>query len=121
MNRKFPLRRIIWLASFFLLVAVVTLTVTHRAGAKSDKPRHNKIAPDLQESLNKRKKDTDSINVIIQLDAPMSGELNGFLNRNGVHLKANFRNLDSMLVTMPSDSLEELVRFEEVAYVTPDR
>ena len=91
MNRTFPRRRIIWLASFFLLVSVVTFTVTNRAGAKSDNHRHNKIALDLQELVNKLKSDRrESINVIIQLDGPMSGELNGFLNRNGIHLKANF-------------------------------
>src|ERR1051325_1466784 len=122
MNRTSPFRRMLWLASFFLLVSVVTVTVTNRAGAKSDKPQHNKIAPDLQESLSRHKSDRrDSINVIIQLDAPMSGDLNGFLNRNGVHLKQNFRHLDSLLVELPGGSLDELANFDEVAYVTPDR
>src|SRR6185503_19535727 len=122
MNPTSPFRRILWLASFFLLVSVVTLTVTNRAGAKSDRHRHNKIAPDLQESVSKHKSDRhDSVNVIIQLDAPMSGELNGFLNRNGVHLKQNFRHLDSLLVELPGGSVDELATFDEVAYLTPDR
>src|SRR6185295_4262174 len=122
MNRTFPHRRLIWLSGFLLLVSVVAFTVTNRASAKSDNHRHNKIAPDLQESVSKHKSDRrESINVIIQLDAPMSGELNGFLNRNGVHLKQNFRHLDSLLVEMPGGSLDELANFDEVAYVTPDR
>src|ERR1041385_4649626 len=122
MNRTSPFRRILWLASFFLLVSVVTLTVTNRAGAKSDRHRHNKIAPDLQESVNKHKFDRrESIDVIIQLDGPISGELNGFLNRNGVHLKQNFRHLDSLLVELPGGSLDELAKFDEIAYVTPER
>src|SRR5215470_8884352 len=122
MKRTSPFRRILWLASFFWLVSVVTLTVTNRTGAKSDQRQHNKIAPDLEKSLDDRKRDSrDFINVIVQLDSPMSGELNGFLNRNGVHLKANFKHLGSLLVELPGSSLDELTKFEEVVYVTPDR
>jgi subtilisin family serine protease len=127
MKRTFPRKKLFWLASLSLLICCLGgILLDDRASANSansgsGNSSDSKLASDLRDSLSKRKSGDELVSVIVQLNGPMSSDLNAFLNSNGVHLKANFKNLSSMFVELPVNVVDKLVEFEEVAYVTPDR
>src|SRR5687768_6399911 len=59
--------------------------------------------------------------VILQLNGKPSGQLNALLNRNGVHVRAAFRNFNAQVVELPESLVGELAAFPEVNYVSVDR
>lgn len=88
----------------------------------------NKISFDLREKIDSRnderkhrKGEDESVNVILQIEGKVTGQLNALLNRNGVHVNAFFRNLNTFTVTLPVNAVEELAAFSEVRYVSADR
>src|ERR687885_2659549 len=74
-----------------------------------------KVSPDL------RGDGANLVRVILQLDGKPSGKLNALLNRNGVHVRASFNNLNAHAVELPQNVVDELASFPEVAYVSADR
>src|SRR5919199_5983879 len=74
-----------------------------------------KVSPDL------RGDGANLVRVILQLDGKPSGKLNALLNRNGVHVRASFNNLNAHVVELPGNVVDELADFSEVAFVSPDR
>src|SRR5215213_5013575 len=63
----------------------------------------------------------DLVQVILQLNARPTGRLNALLQRNGIHVKDEFKELNSLLVELPVSVLDELAAFDEVEFVSPDR
>src|SRR5580765_4670870 len=79
-----------------------------------------KVSSDLTAKARGPRKD-DTVSVIMQLRAPMSGQLSALLNRNGAHIRATFRNLQAHAVDLPAKIVDEVAAFDEVAYVSLDR
>src|ERR1051325_6779858 len=91
-----------------------------RASAQSANKPAAKISSDLTAKARGRKSD-DIVKVIVQLRAPMSGQLNALLNRNGAHVRATFRNLAAHAVDLPASIIDDVAAFDEVAYVSLNR
>src|SRR2546423_1896637 len=121
-----PARPLIILSLVFSLCCGIVISdnrfVERRAEASPGKNSGpatggNKVSPDLR----RKSASTDPVRVILQLNDKPSGQLNALLNRNGVHVRAAFRNFNSFLVELPTNVVEELASFHEVAFVSPDR
>ncbi|HYY57031.1 MAG TPA: S8 family serine peptidase, partial [Pyrinomonadaceae bacterium] len=115
------------IASFLLFAYAAGLaplrSLDMAARAEKDDKRQggrgkDKTSSDLRERS--RKRDGDRVEVILQHEGKISGQLNAFLNRNGVHVRQEFRNFDSVLVELPAGSLEELASFSEVQFISPN-
>src|SRR5919199_2043328 len=118
-NPPTPARLIAVLSLVFSLSGSIVIAdnnvLVRRAEAKtSGNAKGKKVSPDL-------KKDGSLVRVILQLDGKPSGRLNALLNRNGVHLRASFKNLNAHVVELPGNVVDELANFSEVAFVSPDR
>src|SRR6266567_1744564 len=95
------------------------IMVNDRAGAQSlSKP--TKVSPDLLGKAHSASS-ADTVKVIVQLSAPMSGDLNSVLNSNGVHVRKTFQKLGSHAVEMPASIVDTVAAFDEVSYVSLDR
>ncbi|HEV2914769.1 MAG TPA: hypothetical protein VGX92_15940 [Pyrinomonadaceae bacterium] len=98
-------------------------SVETAAQAKKDEDnqegRHDKSKTSSGLRERQRRGDGDKIEVILQHEGRISGPLNAFLNRNGVHARQEFRNLDSLNVELPASSLEELASYSEVRFISP--
>jgi subtilisin family serine protease len=94
-------------------------------GASGAKGRASaKVSPDLAERTRGKggeREGGDKVTVIVQLGSRPKGQLNAFLNRNGVHVNADFKNLDALAVELPADAVAQLASFPEVTYVSADR
>ena len=115
-----------WLTSLSLVLSLVTgIMVSSSAHAKSakssDNGPHVKVSSDLLAKAHGAKK-ADFVPVIVQLNGPMSGQLNALLNANGVHgAKQVFKNLSCQLMEMPASIVEAVSQFDEVVFLSPDR
>src|SRR5437660_10892328 len=116
-------RVVTWL-TFLSLAASLCLPgimVGERASAAPKESKQGKkFSSDLDDKAHGPKRN-DTVKVILQLDAAMSGGLNSLLNSNGVHLKKTFQNLGAHAVEMPASVVDALAAFDEVAYVSLDR
>src|SRR2546423_9585520 len=120
-----PARPLIILSLVFSLCCGIVISdnrfVERRAEASSGKNsghgNGNKVSPDMHG----KNASTNPVRVILQLNGKPSGQLNALLNRNGVHVRAAFHNFNSFLVELPTNVVEELASFHEVAFVSPDR
>jgi subtilisin family serine protease len=99
-----------------------------KGGAPAETGRRDKVSSDLRQrerdakdERRRRRGDDGRARVILQLDEKPTGLLNAFLNRNGIHVRANFDNLNALVVELPVSALEELASFQEVSYVSADR
>ncbi|HEV2861980.1 MAG TPA: S8 family serine peptidase [Pyrinomonadaceae bacterium] len=97
-------------------------------GDEGDGGRRDKVSSDLRErqrdardDRRRKKGDDGKVQVILQLAEKPKGLLNAFLNGNGVHVNAKFKNLNALAVELPVSALEELAAFPEVSYVSADR
>src|ERR1700681_1464846 len=109
------------LTSLALLVSLSAgIMVADHASAQSLSPGKPKGSSDLQSKAHSAT-NTDTIKVIVQLRAPMSGSLNSLLNSNGVHIRKTFQTLGAHLVEMPASLFETVAAFDEVAFVSLDR
>ena len=59
-----------------------------------------------------------TVTVIVTLNGPTSGRLNGFLQRNGVRLRREMKALGSFSVSLPFGMITELASFPEVDHVS---
>lgn len=114
-----------------LLFSLLTGTLTSSAGtafaqesqgggAKSDAGA-SKISSDLRQQKERRHKDEDLVNVILQLNDKPGGRLNSLLTRNGAHIRAHFESFNFYHVELPTSAIEELAAYPEVNYVSLDR
>ncbi|MDT5261216.1 MAG: serine protease AprX, partial [Acidobacteriota bacterium] len=93
----------------------------------ADAEQHDKVSGQLRERVRRGKHgdashgDTETVQVILQLNGKMSGGLNSLLNRNGVHVRKELQNLGMTVVELPPDAVEELGSFDEVSYVSLDQ
>jgi serine protease AprX len=120
------------LAALMLATPAGAVLAAGKGGAAARKAdghaRRDKVSADLRQSLSdsrdarrRGKGDSDKAGVVVQLSEKPTGLLNAFLNRNGVHVKAKFEQLNALAVELPLSALEELASFEEISYVSADR
>src|SRR3989441_7194483 len=64
---------------------------------------------------------SDTVTVIVQLQAPMSSSLNSLLNSNGVHVRKTFQTMGAHAVEMPASIVDTVAAFDEVSFVSFDR
>src|SRR5437764_11357183 len=104
------------LTSFALMLALsIQILPFATVSASPSAPRALKVSSDLKTD------GEDRVQVILQLSDKPSGELNALLNRNGVHIRAHFKNFNSYAVELPASVVAELSDFDEVAYISSDR
>src|SRR5215213_7902088 len=121
LNSRTPLRH---LAVVMLAVSLFSgLMPAGRAAAPaSRREMADKVTPELREQARASwARGEDKVSVILQLNGPARGPLKAFLNRNGVHLKNQFKSFNSFAVDLPASSLDELASFDEVSLVSPDQ
>ncbi len=103
-----------------LSLSLISADAKDKKEAGADRGRKTKVSSELRSKKRKGKDDSDSVNVILQLQGKASGRLNALLNRNGVHVNGQFKNLNMLAVELPADVLDELASFDEVSYISAD-
>src|SRR5215217_1644135 len=99
--------------------------VTSRVSAESNIPQRTSSnsrskGEKISDTLRHRT-GSDNVQVIIQLNSSPSGRLNALLQRNGVHIKDDFKELNSFSVELPTSVVSELAGFNEVHFISEDR
>jgi len=125
-KRSLALTWMISLSLIFSLCCGILVTDNAHAASQGDKDdkretpaRHRKVASDLSELAHGAVQDA-TLNVIIQLNDEMSGQLNGLLRSNGVKIKKNFAALNTLAVELPASVVDSLDQFNEVEFVSVD-
>jgi len=95
--------------TFLILVGMAQAQSLNNSESQSDK-----ISPLLKG--NQRADET--VTVVVTLNGPTSGGLNGFMNRNGVRLRREMKALRSFSVSLPFRMIPELATFSEVDHVS---
>ena len=75
----------------------------------------------ISDTLRGRNAGSDTVQVIVQLNASPTGRLNALLQRNGVHVKDDFKEFNSFVVELPLTVVSELADFNEVQFISADR
>ncbi|HLL99896.1 MAG TPA: S8 family serine peptidase, partial [Pyrinomonadaceae bacterium] len=91
-----------------------------RAQSQNAVANSSKVSDELRARVINNSSNNNVVRVILQLSEPPRGQLNALLNRNGIHVRANFRNLNSMVVELPAGVVDELASFSEVSFVSLD-
>jgi hypothetical protein len=110
-----------WLTALSLLVSPCAglLVGNHaQAAPRRDSAREQKVSPSF--TLQGGRSSDERLQVILQLRDRMSGQLNALLNRNGNHVRSEFRNFNSLAVELPASAIDELASFDEVDYASED-
>src|SRR5712691_11620049 len=103
-----------WLTCLSLMLALLSgIILSNKAGAASDgRSSQGKEARRVSGNLEKRGRgnsaSTDTVRVILQLNGKPSSQLNALLNRNGVHVRSLFNQLNAHVVDLPASVVEEL-------------
>ena len=100
--------------------------VTSPVSAESNLPQRssaNSRGKDekISDTLRGRGTSSENVQVIIQLNSSPTGRLNALLQRNGVHVKDDFKELKSFSVDLPLSVVSELGDFSEVHFISEDR
>src|SRR5215213_2512474 len=98
--------------------------VTSTASAESNiSPRTRRKDEKISDTLRGRNAKTSDevVQVIIQLNSSPTGRLNAFFQRNGIHLKDEYKQLNSFSVELPLSVVSELADFSEVHFISEDR
>ena len=122
---------LIWATCLLVLVALVASPLLGSSSPKGDVgsksetvSRHaekgEKISPDLREEQYKARSTDETVPVILQFNGPVSEALTALLSRNGVHVRKQFAKLNSILVELPTDVINDLAYYDEVSYASPD-
>ena len=90
-----------------------------RSAASYDAGQGTKISPDLM-SRKDHSNPGDLIDVIISLSGKPTGQLNAFLNRNGVHINATYDSFDNIAIRLPAGLIDDLAKFPEVQIISAD-
>jgi len=75
----------------------------------------------ISDTLRGRTTSSETVEVIIQLNSSPTGRLNALLQRNGVHVKDNYKELNSFAVELPLSVVSELADFSEVQFISEER
>ena len=86
-------------------------------GSKGAQPV--KVASNLRDML-AGKNNGSLVKVILQLSDKPSGQLNAMLAANGVKIRRHFNNLNSFALELPSNVVDALSNFPEVAFISLD-
>ena len=86
-------------------------------GSKGAQPV--KVASNLSEML-AGKNNGSLVKVILQLSDKPSGQLNAMLSANGIKIRRHFNNLNSFALELPSNLVDALSNFPEVAFISLD-
>src|SRR5258705_7543577 len=109
------------LALVLSLCAGIILDVGAKAAPKSQSSSNrDKIGRDLRDEMGKHG-GGDVVKVIVQLNDRISGPLNALLKGNGVKVKKNFANFNTLAIELPASGVASLASFPEVAFVSVDR
>src|SRR5215213_5374833 len=106
------------------LSGLVTSSVSaesNPAQRASSRGKDEKISDTLRGRNAKTPGSDEIVQVIIQLNSSPTGRLNALLQRNGVHVKDDFKELNSFLVELPLSIVSELADFSEVQFISEDR
>ncbi|MFN2500537.1 MAG: S8 family serine peptidase [Pyrinomonadaceae bacterium] len=82
--------------------------------------RGSKISNELKTVLANRRSDEQLVRVIISLSENPRAQLTALLNRNGVYVRAHYRNLGNMVVDLPGSAIAELQTYSEVTFISGD-
>ncbi len=102
------------------------LIFTNPAAAKNDSDRSrslknvDKVASNLRENMRKGRSAEGLVNVILQLDGEMSVPLNALLKSNGIKIKKQFTQFNSVAVELPANVVDALAMFPEVSFLSDD-
>ncbi|MBA3805236.1 MAG: S8 family peptidase, partial [Acidobacteria bacterium] len=108
-----------WFTSLTLLVALCAgIALSENTGRAQSIQLPAAHAHKLSFDLNEQAQGAGRLEVILQLNSKPSGSLNALLNRNGVHVRAQFRNFNSYAIELPASAIEELSSFNEVAHIS---
>src|ERR1041384_1614352 len=96
---------------------------TRSVSADSNTAQRNSRLKDekISDTLRGRNTNSEIVKVIIQLNASPTGRLNALLQRNGVHVKHDFKEFNSFAVELPLTVVDELADFSEVQFISADR
>jgi subtilisin family serine protease len=118
-----------WITTLTLVISLFSgIILTDRAhaaskGKKTDETeqpvKHRKVAEDLSERARGAIRQ-ETVNVILQLNGPISVQLAALLRSNGVKVKKQFATLNSLAVELPTSVVESLDQFDEVEFVSTD-
>jgi serine protease AprX len=114
---------LVWLTCISLVLFLFAgILITQRTNAESieNLNKATKASSDLLAQAAASQKQ-DTLKVILQLKAPMSGALKALLNQKGVRTKANFKNLNAQSLEIPAGILESVAAFDEVFFISSDR
>jgi subtilisin family serine protease len=88
--------------------------------AESNKPRRSKDEK-LSDTLRQGIKNDETVQIILQLNGSPTGRLNALLQRNGIRVKDNFAEFNSLVIELPLSVASELSGFDEVEFISLDR
>ena len=114
-----------WLACASLVLSLCCgILVMDKASAKDDRRnrgerRHRKVANDLRER-SRREPGANDLKVILQLNDRPSTELRALLRSNGVKIRKQFINFNTLALELPASVVESLASFPEVEFVSVD-
>src|SRR6266550_717905 len=94
------------------------LFVTNVEASNNPDANSDKVANNLRRHVSAGS--TETVNVILQLNGPVSGRLNALLNSNGIHVKQLFKNFNSSAVELPAGVIAELASYDEVQFISLD-
>src|ERR1051325_4128367 len=105
-----------------VMLALATLSGSSFLNSVESPPNqtanNDKVSSDLRGRLSAGNSET--LTIILQLNGPVSGRLNGLLNSNGVHVKQVFKNFNSSLVEIPASIINDIASYPEVEFLTLD-
>ena len=112
-----------WLTCLSLVLSLCAGFILD-VGAKAAPQSHSssnrdKIGRDLRDEMGKHG-GGDVVKVIVQLNGRISGPLNALLKGNGVKVKKNFVNFNTLAIELPASVVASLASFPEVAFVSVD-
>src|SRR3954468_2209593 len=133
MKRTKQNKFVAWMTLMSLLISLCTgIIVSDKAMAQGNsnqtktkrerqRDRASRVAGDLSDRVKHRKSDTETVKVIIQLNAPMSNLLKSVLKGTGVKVHGSFNKLNMQAVELPAKLVDTLSSFDELLYISPDR
>src|SRR2546421_11644763 len=91
------------IATFLCIAYSPDSFLTNTKAAQPD-PRPSKISGDVRDFISG--KYTDTVPVIIQLNAQPTGQLNALFQRSGIRVRGRFSNLDAIAIDIPPSLID---------------
>ena len=117
-NKNFRLFSLIPQIASLLRISLIFLILVGVAQAQSlnnhSESQSNKVSPLLKGN---RQAD-EPVTIIVTLNGPTSGGLNGFMQRYGVRLRKDMKALRSFSLSLPFGMIAELASFPEVDHIS---